>query len=66
MMFIYKITEVNFLMSLRKYHDVTIAINDAAPYTPCLESHKNLILTAIQLRISQINLKIMHIQEIEK
>ena len=31
MMFIYKITEVNFLMSLRKYHDVTITINDAAP-----------------------------------
>ena len=38
MMFIYKITEVNFLMSLRKYHDVTvvtIVLNDAAPYTPC-------------------------------
>ena len=66
MMFIYEITEVNFLMSLRKYHDVTIAINDAALYAPCLESHKNLISTAIQLKISQINLKIMHIQEIEK
>ena len=63
MMFIYKITEVNFLMTLRKYHDVTIAINDAAP---CLESHKNLISTTIPLKISQINLKIMHIQEIEK
>ena len=35
MMFIYKITEVNFLMSIRKYHDVTIVINDAAPYIPC-------------------------------
>ena len=66
MMLIYKITEVNFLMSLRKYHDVTIAINDAAPYTTCLESHKNLISTAIALKISQINLKIMHIWEIEK
>ena len=35
MMFIYKITEVHFVMSMRKYHDVTIAINDAAPYIPC-------------------------------
>ena len=43
-----------------------IAINDAAPYTPCLESHKNLISAAIPLKISQINLKIMHIEEIEK
>ena len=32
MMFIYKIIEVNFLMSMRMYHDVTIAINDAAQY----------------------------------
>ena len=34
MMFIYKITEVNFLMSMHKYHDrfdVTIAIDGAAP-----------------------------------
>ena len=66
MMFIYKITEVNFLMSLRKYHDVTITINDAARYTPCLESYNNLISTAIPFKISQINLKIMHIQEIKK
>ena len=66
MMFIFKITEVNFLMSMRRYHDVTIAINDAAPYIPCSESHKNHISTAIPLKISQINLKIMHIQEIEK
>ena len=40
MMFIYEITEVNFLMSLRKYHDVTIAKNDAATNMLCLESHK--------------------------
>ena len=66
MMFINKITEVIFLMSMRKYHDMTIAINGAAPYIPCLESHKTLISTAIPLKISQINLKIMHIQEIEK
>ena len=59
MMFIYKITEVNFFMSLRKYHDVTIAIDDAAPYTLSLESHKNLISTAIPINISQINLKII-------
>ena len=63
MMFIYNITEVNFLLSLRKHHDVTIAINDAAPFTPCLELLKNLISTAIPLKISQINLKIMHIQK---
>ena len=66
MMFIFKITEVNFLMFMRKYHDMTIAINDAAPYIQCLESHKNLNSTAIPLKISQINFKIMHIQEIEK
>ena len=53
-------------MSLRKYHDVTIALYDAALYTPWLESHKNLISTAIPLKISQINLKIMHIQDIDK
>ena len=65
-MFMYKIIEVHFLMSFRKYHDVTIAINDAAPYTPSLESHKNLISTAIPPKILQINLKIMNIQKIEK
>ena len=53
-------------MSMRKYHDVTIAINDAAPYIPCLESHKNLISTAFPLKIAKNNLKIMHTQEIEK
>ena len=66
MMFIYMITELNFLMPFRKYCDVIIAINDAAPYTPCNESHKNLILTAIPLKCSHINLKIMHFQEIEE
>ena len=49
-----------------KYHDVTIAIHDAASYIPCLESHKNLSLTAIPLKISQINLKITLIQIKEK
>ena len=66
MMFIFKITEVNFLKSLRKYHELTIAINDAAQYTLCLESHKNLISTAIPLKISHINFTIMDIQEIIK
>ena len=65
-MFIFKIIEVDFLVPMRKYHNMTIAINDAAPYIPCLESHKNFILTAIPHKISQINLKIIHIQEIEK
>ena len=65
MMFIYKITQVNFLMSLRKYHDVEIAINDAAPYTPCLESYKNLISTATPFKFSQINIKIIQSGNIE-
>ena len=38
-----------------------LAINDTVPYTPCLESHKNLISKATPLKISQNNLKIMHI-----
>ena len=33
MIVIYKITDVKFCMSLRKYHDVTFAVNDAAAYT---------------------------------
>ena len=45
MMFIYKITEVNFLMSFRKYHDVTIAINDAAPYTGSKINCLNMVAT---------------------
>ena len=39
---IFKITDVNFPMFMRKYHDVTIAINYAAPYIPCLAFHKTL------------------------
>ena len=53
-------------MSLRKCHDGTITENDAAVYTSCLRLHKKLNLTAILLNISQINLKIMYIQKIEK
>ena len=46
-------------MLLRKYHDVTLAANDAAAYTPCLRPHKKLKLTTILLKFSQSNLKIM-------
>ena len=53
-------------MSLHKYHDVTLAANDAAAYTPCLRPHWKLILTDILLKISEINPKTMYIQKIEK
>ena len=33
MMFIYKITEVKFSISLCIYHDLTLAANDAVAYT---------------------------------
>ena len=66
MIVIYKITEVKFCISLRKYHDVTLAANVVAVYTTYLRPHKKLILTAILLKFSQNNLKIMNIQKIEK
>ena len=66
MMFIYKITEVKFCITLRKYHDVTITANDTAAYTQCLRHHKKLILTTILLKISQINLKVLCIHKIQK
>ena len=53
-------------MLLHRYHDLTIAANDAAVYTLCLQLHKKLILMATLLKISQINFKIMYIQKIEK
>ena len=52
-------------MSLHEHHDVTLAENDAAAYMPCLGPHKKLIFTAILLKFSQINLKIMYIQKIQ-
>ena len=61
MMFLCKIREVIFCLSLAKYHYVTLARNDAASYTLCFRSHKKLILTAILFKLSQINLKIMYI-----
>ena len=65
-MFIYKISEVKICVSLRKHHDVTFAENDPAAYTQCLGPHRKLIMTAILLNFSQTNLKILHIQKIEK
>ena len=66
MMFIYKITHVKVCISIRKYNNVTGCANDAAACTPCLQPHRKIILTAILLKISQINLKIMYNQKIEK
>ena len=66
MIFIYKITEVKFCISLRKYRDVTLAANEPSAYTQCSQAHRKLILTAMQLKFSQIYLKMMAIQKIEK
>ena len=66
MIFIYKITEVQFCISLRKYRDVTLAANEASVYTQCSQPYRKLILTAILLKFSQINLKMMAIQKIGK
>ena len=66
MMFIYKISELKIRVSLRKHHNVTFAENDLAAYTQCLGPHRKLIMTAILLIFLQTNLKIMHIQKIEK
>ena len=66
LMFLYKITEVKFCMSLGKYHDMTLAANNAVAYTPCLGPYKKLILTAVLLKFSQINLKIIYIHKREK
>ena len=65
-MFIYKITELKIWVSLREQHGVTFAKNEAAAYTPCLGPNRKLILTAILLKFSQTNLKIMYIHKIEK
>ena len=66
MMFIYKITKVKFCITLRTYHDVKTAANDTTAYTQCLRHHKKLILTAILLKLSQINIKVICIQNIQK
>ena len=53
-------------MWLRKHHEVTIAKTDSDAYAPYLGPHRKLILTDILLKISQINLKVMCFQKIEK
>ena len=62
-MCICKVTEVRFCMSVRKYHDITLAENETGAYTPCLRPHKKLILTAIHLKFSQTNNKIVWIRK---
>ena len=59
-------TEVKFCISLRKYRDVTLAANEASAFTQCSQPHRKLILTGMQLKFSQINLKMMAIQKIGK
>ena len=66
MIFTYKIKEVKLCISLRKYRDMTLAANEASAYTQCSQPHRKLILTAMQLKFLQINLKMMAIQKIEK
>ena len=66
MIFIYKITEVKFCISLRKYGNVTLAANEASAYTQCSQPHRKLILAAMLLKFSQIDLKMMAIQKIGK
>ena len=66
MIFIYKITEVKFCIPLRKYRDVTLAANETSAFTPCSQPHRKLILSAMLLKFSQINLKMMVIQKIGK
>ena len=53
-------------MSLCKHHDVTFAENDPAAYTQYLGPQRKLSLTAILLKVSQTNLKIIYIQKKEK
>ena len=52
-------------MSSRKYHDVTLAANDAAAYTPWKRLYREHILIAILLKISQNDLNIMRIRKIQ-
>ena len=49
---------------LRKYYDVTLAANNAVTYNLCSNLIESLFLTGFLLMFSQINLKMMHIQQI--
>ena len=61
MILIYKIKEVNISVPLREHDGVIFAEKEAVAYTPCLRSHRKLILTIILLKVSETNLKIMYI-----
>ena len=58
--------EVKFCILLRKYRNVTLVSNEASAYTQCSQPLRKLNLTAMQLKFSQINLKMMAIQKIGK
>ena len=66
MIFIHKITEVKICTSLCKYREVTHAANEPSAHTTYSRPHKKLILTAMPLKFSQINFKMMAIQKIGK
>ena len=53
MVFIFKI---KVCISLRKYRNVTLAANEASAYQLCSQPHRKLILTAMLLKFSQIDL----------
>ena len=56
MILLYIITKVKGCISLRKNRDVALAANEASAYTPCSQPHRKLILTAMLLKFSQVNL----------
>ena len=45
---------------------MTLAAYEVYVYTPCSRPHRKLILTAMLLKFSQINLKMIAIQKIGK
>ena len=63
---IFNITEVNFFMSLRIYHNVTLVTNDCVVHTLCLRPNMKLILTATVLKFSLIYFYIIYIKKIYK
>ena len=50
-------------MSLRKYHDVTIAGNNAAVYTLCLGPHKSLFRQILYSNFHKLIFKKMCMQK---
>ena len=51
------------LLRTCKYHNVTLAANEAA-YTPCFQAHSKIILTAFVLKFSKFKLDIIYIQKV--